>query len=71
MPINYNKLFALMKKKGIKKVYLRKNGFNANTVDLLVKNKSVTIKTISKLCEMLDCQPGDILEYTPDENKET
>lgn len=70
MPINYNKLFILMKEKGIKKIHLRKNGFNANTVNRFTKNKSVSIETISKLCELLDCQPGDILEYTPDTNEE-
>ena len=27
------------------------------------KAKAVKISTLSKLCEALDCQPGDLLEY--------
>ena len=27
------------------------------------KAKAVRISTLAKLCEALDCQPGDILEY--------
>lgn len=27
------------------------------------KAKAVKISTLAKLCEVLDCQPGDILEY--------
>lgn len=25
--------------------------------------------TLNKLCKLLDCQPGDILEYIPDEKQ--
>ncbi|MBQ7821703.1 MAG: helix-turn-helix domain-containing protein, partial [Clostridia bacterium] len=25
--------------------------------------KAIKISTLAKLCEALDCQPGDILEY--------
>ena len=31
------------------------------------KAKALKISTLIKLCEALDCQPGDILEYVPDE----
>ena len=29
--------------------------------------KAVRFSTLCKLCECLNCQPGDILEYVPDE----
>lgn len=34
------------------------------------KNEVVNInsKTINTLCTLLNCQPGDILEYVPDED---
>lgn len=67
MAISYAKLFERMKEKSIKKVDLRtKYGLNPKTVDSLTKNRSVTVDTIMSLCEILDCQPGDILEYIPD-----
>ncbi|MBR0418567.1 MAG: helix-turn-helix transcriptional regulator [Erysipelotrichaceae bacterium] len=27
------------------------------------KAKAIKLSTLAKLCEVLDCQPGDILEY--------
>lgn len=30
------------------------------------KVKGIRFDTLEKLCEALDCQPGDILEYLPD-----
>lgn len=31
------------------------------------KVKGVRFSTIEKICEYLDCQPGDLLEYKPDD----
>ena len=42
-----------------------KVGITAANMSILKtgKAKAVRITTLSKLCEALDCQPGDILEY--------
>ncbi|MDE7295547.1 MAG: helix-turn-helix transcriptional regulator [Oscillospiraceae bacterium] len=32
--------------------------------------KAVRFSTLCKLCECLNCQPGDILEYVPDEKED-
>lgn len=64
MPVSYKKLFTLMHEKGIKKIDLRNTyKINPKTVDSLVNDRSVTVDTIMTLCEILDCQPGDIMEY--------
>jgi putative transcriptional regulator len=34
------------------------------------KAKALKVSTLAKLCEALDCQPGDILEYVPIEGEE-
>ena len=31
------------------------------------KAKAIKVSTLAKLCEALDCQPGDILEYRKSE----
>lgn len=31
------------------------------------KVKGIRFDTLEKLCKVLDCQPGDILEYLPDD----
>ena len=35
----------------------------------LIKNakvKAIKLSTLNRICAALDCQPGDILEYRPD-----
>ena len=32
------------------------------------KAKAIRFSTLDKLCEVLDCQPGDILEYQRDDH---
>lgn len=59
---------------------LKKNGYNTNrirtekllsesTLQKFRQNEIVSADNIAKLCKLLDCQPGDILEYVPDETK--
>lgn len=31
------------------------------------KAKAIRIETLDKICQVLECQPGDILEWRPDE----
>ena len=31
------------------------------------KMKGIRFETLNSICKVLDCQPGEILEYTPDE----
>lgn len=31
------------------------------------KTKAIRFSTLEAVCRVLDCQPGDILEYTPEE----
>ena len=49
-----------------------KVGFTMANVSLLKngKIKALKISTLNKLCQVLDCQPGDLLEYEPGEDNE-
>lgn len=69
MAVSYQKLFALLKKRGLRMYFLRKSGMNPKVVDSLAKNKNVNVSSIMEVCKILDCQPGDIMEYVPDENQ--
>ena len=44
-----------------------KVGITVTNMSILKTGKANAIKvsTLAKLCEALDCQPGDILEYKP------
>lgn len=45
-----------------------KVGISATNLSILKtgKAKAIRFSTLDALCSALDCQPGDILEYTPD-----
>lgn len=45
-----------------------KVGISATNLSILKtgKAKAIRCSTLDALCRALDCQPGDILEYTPD-----
>ena len=65
MPIIYDKLFGLMKDRGITIYKLRKDGVvGTATLDKMRKHEGhVDDRSIESLCRYLDCQPGDIMEY--------
>lgn len=68
MAVSYKKLFDIMEKRNLKKYWLRQNGINPKVVDALKNNKNVNVSTILDLCRLLNCQPGDLFEYVPDDN---
>lgn len=40
--------------------------FNQSQLQQLRNDKLLTQDALNKVCFLLDCQPGDILEYIPD-----
>ena len=68
--ITYEKFFSLLEEKGISQnEAIRRNIINARSLNALKHNKNVTISTIDTICNLLDCEPGDILTFTKDEEK--
>lgn len=65
--ICFNKLWDLMRKKGVTKYQLSdRYGIADHTLRRLRDNASVRTSTLNKLCEILDCTLDDIAEYKPD-----
>lgn len=69
MPIIVNLDVMLAKRKMRSKDLAESIGITEQNVSLLKsgKVKGVRFETLEKICEVLQCQPGDILEYRPDE----
>ena len=69
MSIKYDKLFALLKEKGWNSTRIRnENLIGQGTLTNLRNGKGgLDHKTIDRICRVLECQPGDIMEYVPDE----
>lgn len=61
--ISFEKLWLLMEKKKLNKTYLRDRGIHSNTISKLVKNENVTMEVIAHLCSILNCSPGQIMDY--------
>lgn len=65
MPIKYDKLIALMKQAGINSYTVKRDKIIGQaTYKKIMEGGDIDTRTIAKLCEVLNCQPGDILEYS-------
>ena len=71
MPIKYDKLLQLLEKKGYTSYRRRKERIIGQATLTAIKNGTGGLdhRSIAKLCEVLDCQPGDIMEYAEDKPK--
>lgn len=68
MAIKYYKMLDLMNRQNIGKEELRKRiNASPSTIAKLSKNEYVSLEIINKICGVLRCQPGDLMEYVPDE----
>ena len=69
MGIRYYKLFDLLQRRGYKKTDLiTLADISAPTVAKLSKGEVVKTEIIEKICNALDCQPGDIMENIKEDN---
>ena len=71
MPIRYKgDILGALKEKGYTTARLRKEKvFGEKTMQDFRTKAEIPYKTLNKLCAMLECQPGDFLEYVPDEDQ--
>lgn len=64
MRVSYKKLFKQLIDKDMKKTEFAKYvGIGQNTLAKLGKNEFVSMEVIAKICEKLECQVGDIMEF--------
>ncbi len=65
--IIYDKLLELMKQKGLTTYRIRKEKIiSEGTLQSIRQGKGISTDSIAALCEALNCQPGDLIEYIPD-----
>lgn len=71
MPIVVNLDLMLVQRKMKLKDLAKKVGVSNVNLSILKqgKGKAIRFSTLSAICEVLDCQPGDILEYVKEETK--
>ena len=68
MPIIINVDVMLAKRKMQSQELAEKIGITQANLSILKtgKAKAVKLSTLEAICQILDCQPGDLLEYRPD-----
>lgn len=70
--ISYEKLVKKLRENNISQYKLKQEKIiGSATITKIFRNnglngESIDIKVVDKLCKLLDCQPGDILERVPD-----
>ena len=71
MSVSYKRLWKLLIDKNMKKRDLKEAAkLSPSLMSSLNQDKSVTVNTLSRICEVLDCRIEDIMEFVPEENKE-
>lgn len=72
MPIVVNIDVMMAKRKMSAGTLAEKIGITPANLSVLKNNKAKAVRftTLYALCKALDCQPGDILEYIPDDEPE-
>lgn len=62
--VSYAPLWRTMEKREITTCTLiTKYNINPRTINNLKHNRSITVYTLERLCEILSCTPNDVLEF--------
>lgn len=69
MPINYNKMLDLFKERNETSYTLTKKNkvIGQATWKKINDGGHIDTRSIEALCKYFNCQPGDLMEYTPDD----
>ncbi len=69
MPINYNKMLDLFKERNETSYTLTKKNkvIGQATWKKINDGGHIDTRSIEALCKYFSCQPGDLMEYTPDD----
>ena len=68
MPIKYKiDVLTALKHAGYNTNRLRKEKLlSEGVIQSLRENKYISLQNVSKICELLNCQPGDLMEFVED-----
>lgn len=70
MAVSYNRLWKLLVDRKMSKADLRKQAAIApNTMTKLRRDEEVTLSVLGKICNILDVDYGDIMEYVKEKQK--
>lgn len=72
MSLSYNRMWKLLIDKKMSKADLRKAADIApNTMTKLRRDEAVNLAILGRICQVLNCDFGNIVEYIPESEKDT
>lgn len=68
--ISFEPLRKMLKNRNISTYYLRNKcgpyNLDSKTIQRFMNDESISTYTLNSLCNILDCSPSDLIEFTPD-----
>ena len=61
--LDYSPMWETMERKGITQYRLLKSGIDNKTLDSLKKGNNITLLTLEKLCNILECTPNEVVRF--------
>lgn len=61
--VDYSPMWETMKQKEISQYYLIQHGIAGKTIYNMKRNCHISTSTLEKLCDLLDCEPNEILRF--------
>lgn len=69
--VTYHKITEMLSEKNMKWVDLRrKAGFSSATLTKIKNNELIALSVIIKICEVLECDIGDVVQIKPESEME-
>lgn len=66
VPISFRPMRQFMEDNHISFYRLANEGIDAQTLQRIRHDKPITTDTLGKICSIMKCQPGDLIEYIDD-----
>ena len=67
MMVSYKKLWKLLIDKEMNKTDLRNaTGISSATMAKMTNSEEVTMSVLTKICEVLNCNIGDVVDFVPE-----
>lgn len=70
--ISYDPFWKTISDRGISTYALiNRHGILPDTIQRLRSGKPITTTTLNTLCQVIDCNISDVMEFVPDQNSQT
>ena len=61
--LDYSPMWETMEQKGITQYRLLKSGIDNKTLDAIKKGNNITLLTLEKICNILECTPNEVIRF--------